>query len=203
MNRNELERNLLLASSGELAPEACRALDAYLAAHPEVAALDRDWRRLQEAARASLPAGEPGAGALIAIRAAATAEIDPDSRAHRPARVAPARPLRGLAWAASLVLVLGAWAVFAPNHHEDRIAQVHAIAVMARGQTQAEAPASSGDSEAQLRALAQQLLQMEGMMTDEVADESASGDGATPNGEPAPTAFQPRSIRGPLARTCA
>ncbi len=204
MKRDELERKLLLAESGELHEGEGRELEVLLAAEPDALALRDANRRVVAVARAALPAPVPSVVVRQHIREAA-------ARRKAPALIFPTVWLRGLAYAASLVLAVGTWMWLGTGGESggqpaDRIAQVHAIVSMARtesdGTASAATQAEGGDADAKLRALAQDLLSMEGLALDDAApDDSGAFDAVTPGEGLSPTVLQPRSIPALAART--
>lgn len=106
MNRDRIEKWILLAESGELSPRRLRRLEALLAADPELARLRRGWSRMSEAAR-SPEADRPLAafGRSRILREAEAQGAEPAAR--------PGIPLWKPAWAlAACLLVLflaGRW----------------------------------------------------------------------------------------------
>lgn len=196
----DLEQRLLLAESGELLPEDVAALERELAADARAAAQREELRRLLSAAAAALPSGRPSAPVLARVHAAAAAT----PVGGRGLRILP-RPvfLQVLAYAAALVVALSAWLVVGMRGGApDRIAEMHALVVVA-GENDVATElglAADSDADASLRALASQLLALEGMTPEEAGTADAGDDEeATPAGAPSPTALQPRSTVAPAA----
>lgn len=201
----DLEQRLLLAESGELPPAQREELDRELAADPQAAAQREELRCLLAAAAAALPSGRPDVHVLTHLHAMAET-AGPTARDGM--RILP-RPvvLHVLAYAAALVVALSAWLVVGTRGGgPNRIAEMHALVAVA-GETEAAgasatvvSPAAGADADAELRALATQLLALEGLTPDEAGTlEADEADEATPDGAPSPTALQPRSIGAPAA----
>lgn len=204
--RLDLEQRLLLAESGELLPAQREELERELAADPRVAVQREDLRRLLATAAAALPSGRPGAHVLSHLHAMAET-AGPTARDGM--RILP-RPvvLQVLAYAAALVVALSAWLVVGTRGGApDRIAEMHALVAVAGEEPEAAdatatavTPAAGADADEGLRALATQLLALEGLTPDEAGTlEADEVDEATPDGAPSPTALQPRSIGAPAA----
>ncbi|MCE9615440.1 MAG: hypothetical protein K8T26_14310 [Lentisphaerae bacterium] len=185
MNRDEWEKHLLLAESGELSESDRRTLDARLAADPAAAAWRGDLRRLTALAGEALPANGPSLAVMSRIRAEA------ESCTRRPAAFGvPATWRWGLAYAAALALIVGSWVWHQPSSDGDRIAQIHAIAAMTGTEPAAATPIpAEGDQGERLRALAQELLKMEGLALDELsAADIQAGESTTTDYKSAPSA---------------
>jgi hypothetical protein len=172
MNRDELERRLLLAESGELGEAERLELAARLAADPEAAAWRDRTAYLLAAARDALPSGTPSAATRARIRAAA------ETRAARhPSWHYRSLWLQGLAYAAAVALIVGVWQWRTPvsrhaGRHVDRIAEMHALVAMTGADEPRAAVPEKGDAETRLRALAQDLLSIEGLAPDDAASEA-------------------------------
>jgi len=182
--KDEIERLVLLEGSGELSDAERRALEA----HPDAERCRKDVHRLVTTAREALPGGEPGSAALARIREAAEARIS------RPLVLRPP-VLHGLAYAAALALLLGGWLFFAPNSREDRILEFHALLSVSDQDASNEAP-GTGTLDPDLRALAQQLLLMEGLTPDDEFEAHYGAEDFIEDVEPSPTVLQERNTRG-------
>lgn len=111
MNCRQAEQQLLLKDSGELPFRDRLRLEQHLAACSRCRACRDDMERVMSLARQGLPAGEPGARALAAIREAARCGVLTVAGTGwgwgRGLAVAMVRP--ALALAAIVVLCLGGW----------------------------------------------------------------------------------------------
>lgn len=197
MSCEEMERDILLAGSGELTPEAARALDAHVSECVACRAYRQDADRLAGLATSAAGEALPGPAVMQAILAAAS------GRKARP-RLAFARAaLKPLAWAAALALLAGGWWGVTRDRSNDRIHEVTAIvaALSEREVTAAGLPASN-ESDHALRHLADALLLMEGLTDDESIDGEMPAEEIMPQGEPSPTVLQPHSTAAPWARRC-
>lgn len=166
MNCERWQHKLLLAESGEL-PEGDRpALDAHIAGCPACREFRDASAALAVAVRPVLRRDAPSPATIAAIREeAATA-------ARRPMLLRPL-VLRFTAAAAALVLVAGGWLFLRPDAEPrtDGIHHVGLIVTMVSEQhaNGANVPAASAsDTDTRLRALARELLRMEGLAVDEV-----------------------------------
>jgi len=186
---------VLLAESGELAASECRALEQQLEADAALRAFRDELRALSRAAQSSTLS--PAPATLTAIREAAARD---NERGHvfvfRPAVV------RSLAYAALLAVAFGVWILGStrrPGLSDDaaRIQAVRAVVALA-GE---EAAATGGTEEDQLKLLALQLLELEGLSTDGW-ESSVSDWELSPSEELPPTSLQWHSIREPRAIEC-
>jgi predicted anti-sigma-YlaC factor YlaD len=166
MNCEKWQHKLLLAESGEL-PEDDRAdLEAHLAGCRTCREFPDASAALAAAVRPLLRRDAPSPAAIASICEAAAAAT------RRPLLLRPL-VLRFAAAAAALVVAAGGWLFLRPDaeQHADGIHHVGLIVTMVSEQHAdgANVPAASAsDNDTRLKALARELLRMEGLATDEV-----------------------------------
>jgi anti-sigma factor RsiW len=167
MNCEQWQRKLLLAESGELPDGERQSLDAHLADCP----VCRDFRdaslTLASAVRPVLRQGEPAAATMAAINEeVASSARGPRLLVFRPITV------RVAACAAALALIVGGWFLLRSETESapDTIHQVGSLLTMISEQHAGDSgvPAVPADNNIRLRALARELLRMEGLALDEV-----------------------------------
>jgi anti-sigma factor RsiW len=183
MNESAWEREILLAESGELTARRAERLERHLA---ECAAC-RDYRARMRAIAAeaehAFAGREPAAETLARVRKAVA--VRPASRVL----AFPPGAVRALAYAATLALLLGGWFLATSLRREGRIGTLNAAVIMvAEADAMNDAEVDEGAPAEPLRALAQDLLRLEGL-----ADDTETFDPFTSFGEPTPTAFQRHS----------
>ena len=200
MNCPGYRDQILLSESGELSPREREGLEAHLAGCADCRACRDDLRRVTALAGGALECGEPGSAAMVRVRAAA--------RERAGARVLvfgwPLAPT--LAYAASLAVLAGAVFVLLHRRPVEPVADLHAFVAMITGEEMVtvhpngvgSVPSKAATGEKQLRALARQLLQMEGMAVEDLAEDET----ATPAAAPSPTALQPRSTGASRPERC-
>lgn len=196
MNRDYMEKRILLAESGELPEKGVAELHATMEERDDVRRWRDDVRRISAAAREALPRSGPSPAVISAIRSAA------EARAGRRLVFSPPA-VHALAWAATLAVLLGGWLFVASNGDLNHIRDINAIAVMISDtQTTAVAGGNGKEKDRELRALARQLLIMEGFSMDDV--ELADETDVSPLEEEAlsPTVLQWRRTPSSAARTC-
>lgn len=168
MNCEQWQQKALLAETGELSDSDRRALDAHMAGCRTC----RDFRtasaNLACAVRPVLRRGDPSPATLAAIGGEAAAA----AARRRPLFLRPLA-LRFAACAAALALVAGGWLFLRPDAtpDPDGIHQVGSLLTMVSEEHAGDSgvpPASTSDNDARLRALAKELLRMEGLAVDEV-----------------------------------
>lgn len=111
MNRDEIQKNILLKQSGEIKREDLRALNAHLASHPEDAREEAVYEEVVQAYTDSRPP-------IPALGDFAMARILNEARQLQKTPQAP-HALRHspLAWAAAAALLMaGTWTVLRTNH---------------------------------------------------------------------------------------
>ena len=140
----------------------------------------------------ALPAGQPGPGVVTRLVA----------NAPRPQRRFIGMPLWApLAGAAALALIVaGSFSPLQAPTPPLRAQGLHTLAIMVAediGSTVDDLALAESEDEEALRALAQQLLMMEGLGEDEGFDLNL----IAPASEPSPTTFRSRSSDGQLPRT--
>jgi hypothetical protein len=190
---------MLLAQAGELSPHEQAQLEAHVAECASCQAYRLDLGRLTHAARGALAAEEPSAAVMARLRSAV--------RDQAPARgLSFLRPAaQALACAAALAVAAGGIFWLADHRRPaDALTDLHALVAMVSPEDAAvvgappeepRAPARGAAAraaarEGQLRSLARQLLEMEGMAVEELTAEEET---VTPSAVPAPTALQGRS----------
>ncbi len=194
MERTELERKILLAETGELTPKEAWQVDAALAADPAARAWRDDVRRLQALAGEALPQRAPSPAVMARIRDCAAEQVRATGRVfwfRRPA-------VEALAGAAALALMVGGWILLNSARQAARVEHVQSLIALVAGTghpATVTAEAAAGQDE-KLRALARQLLALEGF-TDEVVS-----DGDEAPSVPQPTALQDRNTPALLPIGC-
>lgn len=168
MNCEQWQHQLLLAESGELADGDRKALDAHVATCHACMDFRNSTRVLSEAVRPVLRRGTPSPSTLAAIREEAAARVG-------GTRMLVLRPfvLQIAACAAAFALVVGGWFFLRSGESlaPDAIHQVGSLLTMVSEQHAdgTGVPAvSASDEDARIRALARELLRMEGLGFDEV-----------------------------------
>jgi hypothetical protein len=171
MNCNDIERLLLLRHSGEIRPDEAEALERHLSGCDACRKHDAELRALFGLAADSLPDDGPSRAVMENIDTYA---------GRRIARKAPVlwfpRPVvRAVAYAAVLAIIVGVWSVVRLGDEPVlRIEKMHALVLAVSESDGHENSAATGteglgvseDAEA-LKALAQQLLLMEGFLTED------------------------------------
>ena len=208
MNCQDTERAILLAETGELSDRKQRTLDDHLSTCPACASYRQNARRLMDSAKESLPAGEPSPVVMARIRAAAAARPAAGFSLFRQ----PA--LRALAYAAALAVLAGGWLLWssAPQKTEAPVASgsrgalpglrdLVALALETTPPSAAEA-AEKSPGEHELRALAKELLILEGLAEDEGAEMAGEETTPTSDGELSPTVLRLRSTAACLPSVC-
>ncbi|MFC1452823.1 hypothetical protein ACFLSJ_05700 [Verrucomicrobiota bacterium] len=160
------ERDILLAGTGELRGSGRDELESHLESCPRCRQYRQGVFHLGTAAREHLRAEGPDRSVLAAIRAAA-------EERHTGRVFFPGWPVaRTLAYAAALALLVGVGVSLLPEPRTDRIGAIHDIMVMVSEEEDSGAEREAPD-EPTLRALADQLLIMEGLAEDDLFEESA------------------------------
>lgn len=166
MNTDEIRQKILLDESGELSARDTARLRKCLDSDGEARRYSADTHRMTTMAREALPTGEPSRAVLARIGAAARERSVPRHLFFRPA-------VQVLAYAAALALVVSGWLVLGPDTrtHADRIVEMHTILEIV---TENELPSmeveGTPEKDAQLAALARQLLIMEGLSGDDLEE---------------------------------
>lgn len=197
MKHDELERAILLAQSGELPKHEREKLEAALKDSPEARAYREDVHRIVDLADRHLPCGQPDETTLRGI-------LDAGRPPHQGPSAILFRPavLQVLAYAAVLLLVLGGWFLWTPNGRAARIDEMRAIVsvVSEDGGVITSEVSRADDSEAELRALAHQLLMMEGLAQDSMGGDGEDDAETMEGQELPPTVLQWRNTRAPPSR---
>lgn len=198
----------MLAESGELPVDERAALEQALAADPALARLAAGNRALMARAREVLPGGVPSDAVRARIRAEALRR-----QGRRGWRLLSHPGFRhAVACAAVLTIAVSAWLMRVPRPEEatpapasmPRVGEMHALvnALRDNGTDPVSATAvdldATGAAEAHeeaLRALARELLAMEGLALEEEPYGEDAGDWEQPTagGSPSPTTFQSRN----------
>jgi hypothetical protein len=191
MNRSELERKILLAQSGELAPAEKAELELLLAQSDENMALREELDNLFLQAQNALVSAEPSPGIVSRIL----------SEAREPAgrnRILFTRPaVRLAACAAALALAVTGWFALVPDEEQpDQVSQLQVLVAMVSEEDVQDEAVTGEMEEERVRALARQLLIMEGFGTEEVFSEEA-----LPL-DPAPTTLRLRNTTELHPRIC-
>ena len=188
MNCKDAEREMLLAETGELSRRKLDELEAHISACAACSGRRQGVRQIVAAARHALPGGAPSPAVIARIRAAA---------ADRPACgiLRFRQPLfQALAYAAALALLAGGWFLLAPNRPPPE-APIHDVRALLHMVSDTVPPALEARDhthrEQELRALAQELLIMEGLAEESWTELEEPL--PTSDAEPAPTALRWRS----------
>jgi len=195
MNCTTYRNEILLADSGELTPARREALLAHLESCPECDAFARASHGLSELARVHLPQDAPHPSVMVAIRAAA------ETRGRGKLLWFPTRAVRLAACAAVLALVVGsAWYAAVPRQrHASRVAALSTVVTMVAESTMDDTAAMmTVDDDQDLKAVARQLLEMEGFRVDDLFDDEV----LSLFEEPAPTTTQWRRTPATPAQKC-
>lgn len=197
MNCAKSRKMILLKDAGELDAKRCHELDGHLAACSECRDFFRDMVSLRSIAHSAVRSGEPSARVVEAVLS--TAPIVK----NRPGKIFALSFTRFAALAAGFVLLVGGALIIAPwNRNSDASSSsagdVSTIVAMLSVEHENSSTAPENGNPAQLRQLARQLLEMEGM--------NAGADDESPEFillfEPQPTDLQSRSISGSLPGEC-
>ena len=185
------QRRILLAQSGELTAGQRVELDAQLAQDPAGRAYRDDLERLTAVAQEALVPAGAGGPALSHVQALAREQV-----ARR--QILWFNPIvrQGLAAAALLVLLLGGWQLMPTvDRRAERIAEISAILHATVESASMVEPAGETTHDPQLRALAHQLLALEGLALDD-AGGADDWELITEDAAPVPTALRPHSSPG-------
>lgn len=184
-----MEREILLAESGEIDAGRLAALEAAVAASPEAQAYRARARRLTAAAAAQ-PADGPSEFVMARIVA--------EARAHRERRAwrFPLPAVRLAACAAALALVAGGvWVARDGRSAADTVGDLQTIVAMVSPHAYNPDAGAAAEQE-RLRELARHLLIMEGFVSEESPAEEAESQ------EPSPTTLRWRSTAEPPQEIC-
>jgi hypothetical protein len=192
MNCKTYHDLVLLADSGEIDTRRRQELERHLAECGDCRAYRSDTRRMLAISKPVLDADGPGRHVIERIHDAAL-DAPRGSVILFRRRVAQA-----LACAAALTAIAGGAALLLANRTARPVEELHAIIAMVGGEeaarihASAEAALGSGSSTApanaqsehQLRALARQLLHMEGMSVEDAPEEDSADPGLSRSGWP-------------------
>lgn len=168
MNRSELERKILLAQSGELAPAEKAELEQLLAESDENMAIKEELDDLLLQAQGAFVSAEPSPEIISNI----LSEARESAGRHRAFFTRPA--VRLVACAAALTVAFTGWFAMLPGKEEpDQVGQLQALVAMVSDEEIQENAATGELEEERIRALARQLLIMEGFTTEEIVSEEA------------------------------
>lgn len=189
MNCEKAQLSILLADSGELSDTERMELDGHLVSCPACQDYGRSVSVLTGAGK-SLPSEGPGPFVMARIRNAAAEHV-----AHPGiARFFHGALPRVAACAAGLAILASVWVIMnsaKPATPTDHVGQLGTLVALA---SEDDAPAldrtSTENKEQQIRALAEDLLLLQGFGTDTVEN------GATSGGVPASRDLRSRSIPG-------
>lgn len=191
MNRMELERKLLLAQSGELAPAEKAELDEIIANDNSGAALRDELDNLLAQGHRVLPAEEPSPQIVSRI-------MDAANRTSGHNRVVFHRPtVRLMACAAALAIAVTGWFTLLQDEEQpDQVGQLHVLVAMVSEEDVQEDTTAGDMEEERIRELARQLLMMEGFGDEDIVTEELL------LMDPAPTTLQLRNTSEIHQRIC-
>ena len=186
MKKHDIQKEILLAMSGELSPSRRKALEARLRDSAEDDAYRRDVEQLMADARRHLPDSEPAPSTVAHI-------LDLEGTTRRGVLIPFPHPvLRTLAGAAALAMVVAGWFWLTPLEPvSDPVGELHAIVAMV-SDTDAllqHDPAELAETE-RMRVLARELLIMEGFIEEQQGDQELQSE------EPESTSLLWRSTSG-------
>ncbi len=195
MNCTTIRNEILLAQSGELSPSRRETLSTHLECCPDCSAFANTARALTESARKRLPQEFPHPSVMVAIRQAA------EARGQAKLLWFPTHAVRLAACAAVLALVAGsAWLAAVPYQRQAfRVAALSTVVTMVSESVMDDsATVTTVDDDRDLKAVARQLLEMEGFRVDDLFDDEV----LSLFEEPAPTTTQWRRIPASPAQKC-
>ncbi len=195
MNCTTIRNEILLAESGELSPNRREAVAAHLENCPDCSAFANTTRILTDAARERRPQDTPHPSVMVAIRQAA------EARTQSRLLWFPAHAVRLAACAAVLAFVAGsAWLASVPYQRQAyRVAALSTVVTMVSESVADDAATVTiVDDDRDLKAVARQLLEMEGFQVDDLFDDEV----LSLFEEPAPTTTQWHRIPASLAQRC-
>lgn len=193
MNCEQARPMILLADSGELAPKRTGNLDRHLSGCPECRAYRESSQAAVRMVGGVLPDSGPAPAVIAGIRSAAQEAVG--EAAWLSFRL-PA--VRVLAYAAALVALLGGWFALLPAVESDPIGELNALLEVVSSDGIPASHDADRSREEDVRALAEELLSIEGLSMDVYAE----SDPFTSLEEPPATDPLSRSIGGTLARRC-
>jgi len=183
MKCEESERKILLVEAGDLSPRELASLEQHLAACPGCREYRDGTARLVATAREALPADGPAPSTIARIRAAAA------ERAAHGAILFPRPVVQAMAYAAALLVIVGAWFLLQDDTPRDGIGELGTILAMVSEEEFLEGENGGEGDEYRLRALAGQILSMQGLAADDLDDlEATDPDAGLP-----PTTLRSRS----------
>ena len=198
MNREKIERMILLAETGELSETDRLRLEQLLATSEDGRAYREDMLRIVTASGAAFSGSDPRPATVARIRAAARDGV------RRPMAVFNPLVVQSLAYAACLALLLGAWFTLRPNGELARIHEMSAILTMVSEELpEEEVDLEGSEKDQELRALARQLLIMEGLAADDLPVIDVLGEEDVISGEElSPTVLRSHSTDALESRRC-
>ncbi len=184
MNREEIERKILLAESGELPEDEAKELEAVLEADEQARTFRADTRRMVRDTRRYLKADGPREQVMIRIRKEAATAVAP-----KPLLIFRHPAASALACAAALLIVVSSWlALRTPAPVLSPVDQVQTLVVMVTEEEELVEPVETQSREGEMKELARQLLRMQGLHVEEESTDLEEAFWALP-----PTALQGRS----------
>lgn len=167
---------MLLADAGEAAPHEMCEVEAHVAACAACRDFRADSRLILEGASAWLAHGEPGAPVLAAIREAAAQDVARRARQIEFRRVTA----RFLAYAAAILLMLGAWAALQVYNRSERLEQWATLIRLSVDPERVPEGSAKADEKDRIKRLAGELMRIEGF------EDAPSFDALWINQEPTP-----------------
>jgi anti-sigma factor RsiW len=169
MNCERFRRDLFLARTGELTASREAELEKHLEGCAGCRSYAADLERAVAAARDAFNEPGPDPAVLSAIRREA------GKRAQRRVAVYRRPWAQALAYAAAVLVLLGAWYILRSTDRSERARELRALMALVWEEGTIDSvsyPAPSAGSD--LRALGLQLLRMEGLSADDIMYEAPS-----------------------------
>jgi hypothetical protein len=196
MNDDELQKMILLEQSGELSETRMHDLKEALSLNPDASAYRDALVLVADKARDSLDTDGPSPEVITAIKEAGEARV-----AQRRTLFFPRVAIHAFAYAAVLAIMIGGWFLFANDGRSERILEIRGLmAAVNVEELSQEDPVSGQEDDRELRALARQLLIMEGLYFDDDTSAEFSDESLTIDAAPSPTVLRGRNTDARRAR---